>query len=382
MSQPLAGVRILDLTRLLPGGVCTMMLADLGADVLKIEDPNGGDYARWMPPLQNDLSVFFRMNNRNKRAAIIDLKHAEGVAVLKRLVEKADVLVEGFRPGVMARLGCGYDDLKTLNPKLVYCAISGWGADGPYVDRGGHDVNYVSIAGIPGSMETPQVLGAQIGDIAGAYMAMNGIMAALFRRERTGEGAFVDVSLFESSLPFALQAWIEAQALGTKGGEGGLSGGNAFYRIYRARDGKTVSLAAMEPKFWGNFCTAVERPDLIADYILPERQKYLRAELEELFALKTADEWATHLKDVDCCFALVNPPEALGNDPHVQARGLVGRGADNSLWMRTPLRIDGMDFAPGSVPGYGEHTRAALQEAGYTAAEIDVLVSKGVVKVL
>jgi alpha-methylacyl-CoA racemase len=380
MTQPLAGIRVLDLTRLIPGGVCTMMLADLGADVVKIEDPNGGDYARWMPPLINDLSVYFRMNNRNKRSMILDLKQEQGQAVLKKLVEKADVLVEGFRPDVMKRLGCDYDALKAVNSRLVYCSISGWGADGPYAARSGHDLSYVSTAGLTGAMEHPQVFGGQVADIGGAYIAFSGILAALLRRERAGEGGFVDASLFEASLPFGMYPWVEAVMTGTGSGEGGLTGGVACYRIYKTRDGSLVSLAALEPKFWGNFCTVIERPDLIPDYLSPQSQPYLRVELEEIFALRTRAEWLILLKDVDCCFAPVEPLAALGNDPQVQARGLVGIGSDGAPWMRSPVRLDGDAFQVGNVPGYGEHTRAVLHEAGYSAAEIESLLKNNIVK--
>lgn len=378
MSRPLSGVKILDLTRLLPGAVCTMLLADLGANVVKIEDPNGGDYARWMPPAIDGQSVYFRMNNRDKRSLILDLKQAEGVAILKKLVEKADVLVEGFRPGVMARLGCDYDTLRAINPRLVYCAISGWGADGPYVDRSGHDLNYVSIAGLTGAMENPQVPGGQVADIGGAYIAAAGILAGLFGAARTGEGNFVDVSLFESSLPFVLYPWVEAVTTGLNQ-PGGLTGGAACYNIYRTRDQQAISLAALEPKFWSNFCAAVERPDLIPDYLSPERQPYLRAELTQIFVLKTLAAWRSLLERADCCFAVVNPPGALGDDPHVQARDMVGIGADGAPWMRSPIRM-GEGFTPGQVPGYGEHTRAVLTEAGYSEAAIDGFIRSGVVK--
>lgn len=380
MATPLDGVRVLDLTRLLPGGICTLMLADLGADVVKIEDPGGGDYARWMPPLIDGQSVFFRMNNRNKRSLILDLKQPDGVAVLKRLVERADVLVEGFRPDVMARLGCGYDSLRLVNPRLVYCSISGWGANGPYVNRSGHDLNYVATAGLTGAMAEPQVMGGQIADVGGAYVAVAGILAALLRRERTNEGGYVDVSLFESALPFGLFPWVEAVATGAGGGQGGLTGGAACYNVYRARDDRAVSLAALEPKFWTNFCAAVERPDLIPDYLVPERQPYLRAELAGIFALKTAAEWDALLNEADCCFAVVNPPGAVADDPHVQARGMMGVGADGAPWMRSPLHLDGSSVERGSVPGYGEHTRAVLSEAGYTQAEVDALLQAGVVR--
>lgn len=381
MSRPLEGVRVLDLTRLLPGAVCTMLLADLGADVIKVEDPNGGDYARWMPPLIDGLSAFFRMNNRNKRAMILDLKHAQGPAVLRRLVAQSDVLVEGFRPGVLARLGCDYAALRAVNPRLVYCALSGWGADGPYRERSGHDLNYAALAGLIGAMETPQVFGGQVADMAGAYIGFSGVLAALLRRERTGEGAFVDAALFESSLPFALYAWVEALLTGRGGGQGDLTGGLACYRIYRARDGQAVALAALEPKFWSNFCAAVGRPDLIADYIAPERQRYLRIELEELFAQKPAAEWAALLEPADCCFSLVTPPGAAHQDAHARARGMLGVGPDGAPWMRSPLRLDGVPFEVGDVPGYGQHTRAALREVGgYDEAEIDALIQQGVVR--
>lgn len=380
MVKPLDGIVVLDLTRLLPGGVCTLMLADLGANVVKVEDPNGGDYTRWMPPAIDGQSVFFRVNNRNKRSLILDLKKPEGVTVLKRLAQHADVLVEGFRPGVMARLGCDYVVMKTVNPRLVYCSISGWGADGPYADRSGHDLNYVSIAGLVGGMETPQPLGAQLADVGGAYIAVAGILAALFRRERTGGGGFIDVSLFESALPFGMLPWVEALAAGTGGGQGGLTGGAACYHVYQARDGRAVSLAALEPKFWANFCAAVERPDLIPDYLLPERQPYLKAELTEIFALKTAEEWDTALKDADCCFTVVNPLSAVAHDPHVQARGMMGVDADGSPWIRSPIRLDGDTVERSSIPGYGQHTRDVLYEAGYSDGEIDMLIRDGVVK--
>lgn len=380
MPRPLEGIRVLDLTRLLPGAVCTMLLADLGADVIKIEDPNGGDYARWMPPLMDGLSVYFHMNNRDKRSLILDLKLPEGVAVLKRLAETADVLVEGFRPGVMQRLGCDYEVLKSINPRLIYCALSGWGADGPYASRSGHDLNYVSVAGLTGAMETPQVMGGQIADMSGAYMAFSGVLAALFSRERSGEGAFVDVSLFESSLPFAMYGWVEAMMNGIGSGQGTLTGGLACYRIYTARDGKPVSLAALEPKFWGNFCTAIQRPDLIPDYLAPERQPYLRVELEETFALKTTAEWDALLNEADCCFALVNPPATLADDPHLQARNMLGTTTSGIPWMRSPLRFGDDAFTPGSAPGYGQHTRAVLREAGYSDAQIETLLVANIVR--
>jgi crotonobetainyl-CoA:carnitine CoA-transferase CaiB-like acyl-CoA transferase len=381
MSHPLEGMRVLDLTRLLPGATCTMMLVDLGADVIKVEDPNGGDYVRWSQPQIDGQSVFFRMNNRGKRAMIIDLKNAEGQAVLKRLVESADVLIEGFRPGVMARLNCDYESLQAINPRLVYCGLSGWGADGPYAQMGNHDLNSVSVAGLTGAMENPQVMGGQFADMGGSYLAVTGILAALLRRERTGEGGFVDASLSESALPFVLYNWTEALMTGTKGGQGALTGGQACYRVYRAKDGESVSLAALEPKFWSNFCHVIGREDLLDGYLEAEKQARLIAELNRVFAEKNADEWQAILGDVDCCFTVVKHPAEIADDPHYQARGLLGQFEDGTPWMRSPARISGSEpTIENVIPGYGEHTREVLLEADYDDDAIDALIAAGAVK--
>lgn len=374
MTPPLFGVRILDLTRLLPGGVCTMLLADLGAQVIKIEDPNGGDYARWMPPLIDGLGAFFRAANRNKRSVILNLKDERGQAVLKKLAEKADVLIEGNRPGVMARLNCDYASMKAVNPRLIYCALSGWGQTGPYAQRSGHDLNYLSIAGMLGALHRPQPFGGQVADTGGALVAVGAILAALFQRERTGEGAYIDASLFESGLLFLFQPWVEAVT--TRGEPGTLTGGLACYNVYTARDGKRVSLAALEPKFWANFCHAVGRPDLIDDYQSPSRQSYLLAEVAGIFALRTAAEWDALLRDADCCYAPVNTLNVIADDPHIRARDLLGVAEDGVPWMRSPFRLD--PVPAGAAPGYGEHTRAELRAAGYTDAEIDALYAAGV----
>lgn len=381
MNQPLAGIRVLDLTRLLPSGVATQMLADMGADVIKIEDPNGGDYARWMGPTIDDSSVFFRMNNRTKRSMILNLKSDEGASVLKRLVRQADVLVESFRPGVMAKFGCDYDSLRAENPKLIYCAISGWGATGPYAPFANHDINYVALAGVIGAMEHPQVLGGQVADLGGAYTAVAGITAALFRRERTGEGAFVDVGLSEAALPFSLYNWTEAETLGLPAGGGVLSGGLACYRVYIAKDKRAIALGALEEKFWLNFCTAINRPDLVEYHQQIDKQDYLRRELDELFAQKTASEWDELLRPADCCFTLVNTPAEIGHDPHYVARGMLGKFDDGTTWMRSPIRISNSEPSMVNiVPKYGEHTRVILSQMGFDEAEIGRLIAEKVVK--
>ncbi|MDX1991710.1 MAG: CoA transferase [bacterium] len=387
MSQPLQGLRVLDLTRLIPGGVCTMMMVDLGADVIKIEDPNGGDYARWMGPQIDGQSVFFRATNRGKRSMILNLKDVRGQDVLKKLVEGADVLIEGFRPGVMARLNCDEATLRQINPRLIYCSLSGWGTDGPYADMGNHDLNYVSLAGLTAAMETPQVMGGQMADIAGAYIALSGILAALLRRERTGEGGYVDASLAESALPFALYNWVEALLMAGMGGSpypngrGTLSGGQACYRVYTTRDGQHVALGALEEKFWHNFCNAVERPDLIEGYLDPSRQKYLITEVSEIFLMQTADEWEAELGAVDCCFTRVTPTGQIADDAHFRARNLLGIFEDGTPWMRSPVRLsDSQPLIENMIPGYGVHTGAVLSEAGFSATDIEALASAGIIR--
>jgi crotonobetainyl-CoA:carnitine CoA-transferase CaiB-like acyl-CoA transferase len=381
MSQPLDGIRVLDLTRLLPGGVCSMMLVDLGADVIKIEDPLLGDYARWMGQSIDGQGVFFRMNNRGKRSLVLDLKESAGVAVFKQMAQSADVVIEGFRPGVMTRLGIGYDVLQALNPDLIYCSLSGWGMDGPYAPSAGHDVNYVSHAGLLGAMESPQVLGGQIADIGGAYSAVAGILAALLRRERTGEGAFVDTSMAESALPFGLFAWAEALTAQTGGGQGMLTGGLACYHVYRAKDGVSLALGALEEKFWANFCRAVDRPDWIADHQRPDRQAALIQEVQALFATQSAAEWHTRLEPADCCFSVVNAPGDAANDPHFKARQMLGQFPDNTPWMRSPIRISGAEAVPeNQIPGYGQHSRQILTEFGFSQDSIDRLIHDEIIR--
>ena len=286
--KPLDNTRILDLTRLLPGAVCTMLLRDLGAEIIKIEDPHNGDYARMMPPLIDGMGAFFRSSNGGKKSLAVDLKSEAGQAVLRRLVETADVLIEGFRPGVTARLGADYASLAAVNPRLVYCSLSGWGQSGPYAQISGHDLNYIALNGVLSAETNPQTPGAQVADVGGAYVAVMGILAALLKRERSGRGDYIDVALSEAAMPMAMAAWVESQSPCVDGTFISLHGASACYRVYWTADDKPVALAAIEAKFWANFCRAVQRPEWVNQHQDRERQPALIEAVAALFKTKSA----------------------------------------------------------------------------------------------
>ncbi|MCY3782007.1 MAG: CaiB/BaiF CoA-transferase family protein [Chloroflexi bacterium] len=378
--KPLHDTRILDLTRLLPGAVCTMLLRDLGGEIIKIEDPNGGDYARSMPPLLDGLGIFFRSSNRGKKSIAINLKAPAGQAALHRLVETADVLIEGFRPGVTTRLGADYETLKAINPRLVYCSLSGWGQSGPYAQVSGHDLNYIARNGLLGADMTPRTPGAQVADVGGAYVAVMGVLAALLKRERSGQGDYVDVALSEAAMPLALAAWVEAQSPNSDDALISLRGESACYRVYWTADDQPVTLAAIEPKFWMNFCRAVAMPEWITQQTSRDRQPDLIEAVAALFKTKSADEWAALLDDADCCFSRVNSPAQLLDDPHIQARGMVGVTEAGVPWMRSPIRLGAADHQLGVAPEHGEHTSQILAEAGFTDVQISQLLNEGIIR--
>jgi len=384
MTLPLAGIRVLDLTRLLPGALCTLMLAELGADIIKIESPDGGDYARWLAPQIDGEGLYFRASNHGKRSIIINLKMAEGQRLLHRLVSTADVLVEGFRPGVLAKVNADAATLRALNPRLIYCSLSGYGQTGPRTDASGHDLNYAALSGLIGEMSTAQPPGGHVADVGGAFVAVSGILAALLRRERTGEGGVIDAALADSALLVAGYPWVESVARMIDPGapRGLLTGRYACYNTYRTADDQPVALAALEPKFWANFCAAVNRPDLIDDYLLPERQRYLLIEVEQIFALRSAAEWDSILLEADCCYTRVLSPEDLLADPGVRQRAILSLDADGGPIIHSPIRLDGVTSVSGPVPGYGEHTQQILTEIGCDPDEIAALRTAGVIAMM
>ena len=396
MSGALEGIRVLDLSRLLPGGFCTGLLADFGADVLKVEDTGLGDYVRWAPPRYEGAeasagSALFLALNRNKRSIRLNLKSDEGREVLLRLARESDVLVEGFRPGVMDRLGVGYERLREENPGLVYCAITGYGQDGPYRDRSGHDMNYlglVGLLGLTGERDGPPVQSAgQIADLGGgALMAAVGILVALRERERSGEGQLVDVSMADGALSWLtmVAARMLAEEVAPRRGGLELAGGLVCYRPYRCADG-WVTLGALEPKFWQAFCRGVGREDLIARQ-LDRSGSDTQREVEAIFAGRTRDEWTAFAGEHDCCLEpVLDLDEALDSEL-VRAREMVVEidqpGAERPVrLLGVPVKLSRTPGDPRRAPGpaLGQDTQAVLAALGYAAEEIAALVESGAV---
>ena len=395
-SLPLEGLRILDLSRLLPGGFCSLLLADFGAEVIKVEDTGMGDYVRWAPPYYTGVedsakSALFLSLNRGKRSVRINLKTEAGRDVLLRLVRDADVLLESFRPGVLERLGVGYERLRQENPSLVYCAISGYGQDGPNRDRSGHDMNYLGLnglLGLTGEADGPPVQAAgQIADLGGgALMAALGILVALRERERSGEGQFVDCSMFDGSLSWLAMVAAEALAARVAPRRGGLmlSGSAICYRPYRCADGY-VSLGALEPKFWSAWCYGVGREDLL-EHQFDAPGSAAHAAVEGIFAERTREDWRRFASEHDCCLEPVLELEEVLDSELVAAREMVVEleqpGAEVPVrLLGAPVKLSRTpaDPARGPGPALGEHTDQVLRAAGYSAGEIAALVERGAV---
>ncbi|MEM1418393.1 MAG: CaiB/BaiF CoA-transferase family protein [Myxococcota bacterium] len=372
---PLAGLRVLDLSRLLPGPFATMILADLGAEVVKVEDPRGGDYLRIMPlSAPGRPNVVFEALNRGKKSVVLDLKKPEGRDALLALVAEADVLLESFRPGVMERLGLGWDVLHAANPRLVACALTGYGADGPLRDRAGHDLNYLARAGVLGMSgppdAPPQVPGVQVADMSGGLYAVIAILAALQGRGQDGEGRQLDVGLCESSLSMGLFG-LGLAAGGSHLGRGAdiLTGGIAPYGTYATKDGGHVALAALEPKFWMAFCAGVGLTPSLEDVRPGPHQDARRAELAAIFAERTRDEWAAFGAEHDCCLEPVLRPDEVPLDPQHAARAVFAErtlGDASFVMPRTPVAPP----AEGPGPGQGADTDEVLEAAGVDVAAL------------
>lgn len=380
-QRPLDGLRVLDLAQLLPGPYCSCLLADYGAEVVKIERPGGGDWMRYVPPVVDGASLPFRSVNRGKKSFTLNLKSDEGRSIMLRLARTADVLLEGFRPGVMERLGLGYTALAQANPRLIYCSLSGYGMQGPYQQRAGHDLNYIGLAGLldlTGPREGPPVIpGVPVADLGGALWAALGILLALAARERTGQGQRVDASLLGGAL-----AYMPLAAAGCAGGQpmqpsgSDLTGGVVCYNVYETRDGKYMTLGALEPEFWMAFCAAVGREDWQGHQFAPAIPgEPAFEELCALFRTRTRQEWDETLSGVDaCCEPVYTLQEALESAP-VQALGMLAGGE-----VLPPLQLSAQSARPPEpAPALGQHTASLLAELGYDATEVARLHRQGVV---
>lgn len=394
MSEPgsvLRGLKVLDLTRLLPGPLCTMIMGDYGAEVIKVEDPVSGDPTRAVGRQVNGDGAFYRQLNRNKKSICLNLKEAAGNEIFRRLVSRCDVLVEGFRPGVMKRLGLDYDTLKELNPGLVYAGISGYGQEGPYRLRAGHDLNYSAVAGLLGLSsapgEGPVMPAVQIADIAGgSLMALAGIMMALVARAAGGKGSYVDVSMTRGLLPWLTYAasYLDEPHNLPRRGRRHITGAYACYNIYETADGKFMSLGALEPVFWQSFCLAVERPEWISLQFDEEKRPELIGLVGSLFKEKTRDQWTEHFSAFDaCCEPVLELPEAEQH-PLSRELGFWVESSPNSgeaeLQPGFPLLFSG---APGALrlppPRLGQHTAQILSELGYDEEDIAALRRQGAI---
>ena len=378
LADALRGIRVLDLSRLLPGPFLTMVLADMGADVVKVEDPRVGDYLRALPPAKGGMSGRFLAVNRGKRSLALDLKAPAQRDAFLQMVQRADVVVESFRPGVMDKLGVGYTQLATKNPKIIVCSISGYGQTGPYVHRAGHDLNYIALAGVlamgGNAGGAPMMPGVQIADLAGgALWSATAILAALVGRERTGKGAHLDISMTEGALALlaAELGNLDCGVRPTRGSEA-LNGGVACYGIYRTSDDRYLAVGALEPKFWITLNQALGRPPNVAEIIgKPEDQAKTRAELAAIFATKTAAEWNTALAPHDCLVEIVLEPDELSAHPLHRAREVFftvdgGEGVGPVQQIRTPV---GTPKRPLPPPRLGQHTREVLAEYGFSESD-------------
>lgn len=389
-SSPLEGIRVLDFSRLLPGGYLTRLLADLGADVLKVEDTGKGDYARYTEPVVNGMSAKFLFLGQNKRSLSIDLKAQEGREIVRKLARGADVVVESFRPGVMERLELDHARLSETNPRLVFCSLTGYGPTSPHAEAAGHDLNYAALAGalsLNGAAEgAPMPLGVPISDIGVALFAAVGILAALRERDLHGRGRRIDATFLGAAVGFTAYE-LANLAAGTKHpgrGRSRLTGGLPSYQVYETSDGKHLAVAALEPKFWKPFCERIGRPGLAE--LDPWNDAYMPdavAEVRRTMKMATLSEWVSRLGDLDCVTPVLDPDQ-VPDQEDVRHLGLVTPLEDRfgKRWLvRMPVPDPFGRGAPRCPPPLlGEHTHPVLSELGYSERERLDLEDRGVIK--
>lgn len=391
MAGPLSSLKILDFTSLLPGPFGTMLLADMGADVIRIESPNRPDPIRFAPPQQDGVSATHAFLNRSKKSLALDLKKPEGPEVIKKLIQEYDIIIEQFRPGVMDRLGVGYEALKEINPGLIYCAITGYGQDGPYKLRAGHDLNYLSIAGITsynGREESgPAPMSVQVADVAGGSChAVMGILAAVVHRQQTGEGQYIDISMTDAAFTFhalnaapALNSGYEPKLESTQ-----LNGGH-FYDCYLTSDGRAISVGGLEPQFFQRFCEAIGKPEWsgLGINFNPKVQKQLKKDIAEVIKTKSFEEWNEIFANTDSCTEPVLTFAEACEHPQIQARNMVvdvprpGGETTKQVGSAFKFSVTQPEYKHTGTQ-LGADSRAILAELGYSDEQIDALQSSGV----
>jgi crotonobetainyl-CoA:carnitine CoA-transferase CaiB-like acyl-CoA transferase len=387
---PLKGVKVLDLSLLLPGPLCSMYLADLGAEVIKVENPRAADGTRYMFKSESGVPGLYLMLNRNKKAITLNLKKKESIGIIHKLLEDSDILLEGFRPGAMDEMGLGYDELSKKFPKLIYCGISGYGREGVHKDYAGHDGNYLALSGIlelSGSIDSPNLPGFQLADIGGGSLtALSGILAALYGREKTGKGVCVDVSMMESSLQF-LSLYIGIYASTGKNPQRGnelLSGKLPNYSVYKIKDNRFVLLGALEERFFRSFLRAISKEKLLESIpLLEENFSNWKKLLEDYFLDKSIVDLEPLFTNSDACLTLIRTLEEVIKDPELQRKGLVfykdHPEYGSLLQLGSPFSYIRKNEYRSHPPKHGEHTNEVLQALGYTAEELQGLKQKRII---
>ncbi len=390
----LASLNILDFSTLLPGPYASLLLADLGANVVRVEAPDRPDLARLTPPFDGDTSAWHAVLNRNKRSLALNLKAPGAADMVKRLVQTYDIVLEQFRPGVMDRLGVGYAALREANPRLIYVALTGYGQTGPYRDRAGHDINYLALAGVSSHLGRreggPVPLGVQVADVgAGSLLAVMGLLSAEIHRRVTGEGQFVDVSMFDGAVAWNTLALAHYFASGQNPApeEQWLNGGS-FYDYYETADGRYLAVGSLEPKFWTGFCRAIGRSDLINPgfSLAPANQRYVKAEIQAAIRAKTWAEWSAIFAAEDVCVEPVLTVAEMLEHPQTQARGLVAAVPRGDGTTRQQAAAPVKFSAESAVYRHigkklGADSVAVLAEIGFSADEIAAFVAQGTVAV-
>ena len=383
MPDPLSSLKVLDFSTLLPGPYASMILADLGAEVLRVESPTRTDLIRFMPPFKGKTSASHAYLNRNKKSIALNLKQPEAIDIIKKLVKEYDIVIEQFRPGVMDRLGIGYDTLSKINPSLIFCSITGYGQTGPYRDRAGHDINYLSLAGISSysgySSTGPSPLGIQIADIAGgSHYAVMGILAAINLRQLTQEGQYIDISMTDAA--FSMNAMTLAGCLidgKNPSQETEILNGGGFYGYYETKDGRYLSIGSLEPKFMSALCQALGRPELTSLGMSQRKEDTVEFKniLSQEIADKTLAEWQIHFEEIDACVEPVLMLDECLSHPHFEARELIQQvpGPDETFFpqVSNPIKFSTPLTKPKHIGcQLGEHSVEILQKLGYTEQEI------------